>query len=186
MHIAEWTPAAVVWESQQWLLERSGGQGRISFYLIHETQDFDPLSQFTICHNLSKFAEIWQGMWRVASYHSMMISRHFLPWCMFSYRLRMRTMCGPADTRQWSSTSRLALGQSYRIWEADGQTASDGWGRLRDLIRQRAAMFNMIRKSIFFCRCNLSVLQNESWNPVVCLFLNINVCLCVLLVENLA
>lgn len=25
-------------------------------------------------------------------------------------------MYGPPDTRQWSSTSRLALGQSYRIW----------------------------------------------------------------------
>lgn len=44
-----------------------------------------------------------------------MTRRHFFPWCMFSYRLSNRTMWGPPETRQCISTSRLALGVSYRI-----------------------------------------------------------------------
>lgn len=68
-----------------------------------------------------KFAMRFQPFWswngqmarqQARRYHSMMMSRHFLPRCMFSYRLRIRTTCGPPDTLQWSSTSRLALGLS--------------------------------------------------------------------------
>lgn len=56
--------------------------------------------------------------------HSIMMRRHFFPWCMFSYRLRIRTMWGPPETLQCSSTSRLALGVSYRIFSTS-QTHTD-------------------------------------------------------------
>lgn len=68
---------------------------------------------------LSRVHKLTRTAVKCESYHSMIMSRHFFPWCMFSYKLRMRTMYGPPDTRQWSSTSRLALGQSYRIWETE-------------------------------------------------------------------
>lgn len=58
-------------------------------------------------------------MWN--AHHAITMRRHFFPWCMFSYRLSIRTMWGPPDTRQCSSTSRLALGVSYRICSAQRQ-----------------------------------------------------------------
>lgn len=71
---------------------------------------------------LSRVHKLMRTAVKCESYHSMIMSRHFFPWCMFSYKLRMRTMYGPPDTRQWSSTSRLALGQSYRIWETERES----------------------------------------------------------------
>lgn len=44
----------------------------------------------------------------------MTMRRQRLPWCIFSYTSRMRTMWGPPDACQWWSTSCRALGLSYR------------------------------------------------------------------------
>lgn len=73
----------------------------------------------------SRYLKDTQGRWKTAgpggrggwrAYHSMMMRRQRLPWCMFSYTSRMRTMWGPPEACQWWSTSCRALGLSYRSW----------------------------------------------------------------------
>lgn len=127
----------------------------------NKTTEFDALAR-SLTRLFVKLAEFFflREMWSAASYHSMMISRHFLPWCMFSYRLRIGTMCGPADTRQWSSTSRLAFGLSYRIWEADGETDR----RMRNLCSDRWGFFFQNESCASVCIV-LFFIENLAENP---------------------
>lgn len=104
-----------------------------------------------------------------------MMRRHFFPWCMFSYRLRIRTIWGPPDTRQCSSTSRLALGVSYRIYTHRGTDMTAG---NVSFLHQYVVYFAERREERSFSRVHKQSFLGATTLFEVCIALSIRKLMC--------